>query len=262
VRRIFFAVAVVWLVSVRAFAGSITLGGEGTIDSQALNATMNSDVSTTTPVLTSNSVSLTWNGIVTWTGTRGTTTQKMERDHFLEFDVNFPTQISGLTCAGDYKWVNGGGSLTDPTSKSFANAEIYQYIDSNNNGHFDPGSETTFSVPFSAGTPLFTVTGNGFGHKTATLMDSTAYVLGPGTHYILVAEILDTSSFTSANSGDPDNVYTAEFPTPSFNGIQVSFNYVAVPEPSGLIWVAGTCLLVRRKRGELRKAMKNKGKSR
>jgi hypothetical protein len=246
-RRIICAMVVMSVVSARVLGGPITLGSVGTVDSEVLNATMNSDVSTTSPLLTSNSVSLTWNGLVTWTGTRGTTTQKMERDYYLEFDVNFPTQISSLTCNGNYKWVNGGGSLTDPTSKSFANAEIYQYIDSNNNGHYDPGTDTTYFLPFSAGTPMFTVTGNGYGIKTATYADSTNYVLGPGTHYILVAEILDTSTFSSANISDPDNVYTAEFPSPNFNGIQVSFNYISVPEPCGLTLAAAAPFLLRRR---------------
>jgi len=230
-------------------AGSITLAGQGTV-SLLQNATMQSDSSTTSQALTSSSVSLTWNGIVSWIGTRGTTKQTINYDYYLEFDVNWPTQISNLTISGDYKWVNGGGNFIDPASKNAALVEIYQYVDANNNGHYDNG-ETIYPVPVNGGTAFLTVTGNGYGLKTSSYTDPTPYVLGPNTHYILLAEIYDTSTFSVTNNGDPDNIYTAEFPSPSFGGITASFNYLAVPEPGclALIAIAGTSTLMRRRGG-------------
>ena len=245
-RTFFYVLAVVWLVAPWAAGQAITLGIEGSGDANLQNVTLNSDVSTTSPILNSTAVGLIWNGVVTWTGTRGTTTQSMERFHYLEFNVSVPTQISNVTCVSDYQWNNGGGSLTTPTSKSFGRAEVVQYTDANNNGHYD-STDPSFVVT-SATPSTLTVTGTGSGTAGSALTDITPIVLGPGTHYILMAELLDTSTFSSPNISDPDNVYTANFSTPNTTEIAVAFNYVALPEPTGAVWMAAGCFVMRRGR--------------
>ena len=245
-QRVWSVLAVVCLVSPWAAGQAISLGVEGLGDANLQNVTFNSDISTTTPGLSSSVVELFWNGVVTWTGTHGTSTQSMERYHYLEFNVSVPTQISNVTCVSDYLWNNGGGSLTTPTSKSFGRAEVVQYTDANNNGHYDP-TDPSFVVT-SATPSILTVTGTGSGTAGSALTDITPIVLGPGTHYILMAELLDTSTFSSPNTSDPDNVYTASFSTPNTTEIAVAFNYVALPEPVSVVWVAAGCLAMHRGR--------------
>ena len=225
-------------------AQSITLGSQGTLPDSLQNATLNNDVSTTTPILNSTAVGLIWNGVVSWSATPSTGTQSEQRTHFLEFNVNSPTQISNVTCVAVYQWVNGGGTGSNPVSNSFGQAQVLQYTDSNNNGHFDPSEPTTTIATVNV--PTLTVTGTGSASQAVGRTDVSSYTLAANTHYILAAELLDTSTFTSPNTSGPTTSYTADLSSPNFDGIQVAFNYTAIPEPAGLVWIATGCLALLR----------------
>ncbi len=225
-------------------AQSVTLGSQGTLPDSQQNVTLNNDVSTTTPILNSTAVGLIWNGVVTWSATPSTSAQAVQRTHFLEFNVNSPTQISNVTCVAVYQWVNGGGTGSNPVSNSFGQAQVLQYTDSNNNGHFDPSEPTTVIAAVSS--PILNVIGTGSANQAAARTDVTPYTLAPNTHYVLAAELLDTSTFSFPNTSGPNTGYTADLSSPNFDGVQVAFNYTAIPEPAGLVWLATGCTAVLR----------------
>lgn len=161
---------------------------------------------------------------------------------------NTPVRFNSLEATFDGKFVYGGGSVIDNFDASLYGALLlYQFDDANNNNVFDFG-ETTHLALSTGAIELAHLTGNGLQVYNQTIATAPNYILGANSHYMVLAQTF-TEGFGSVNVSSPSVVLSNEYNKPTWDGVTVTINHEAVPEPATLaLALPALALLKRRKK--------------
>ena len=161
---------------------------------------------------------------------------------YLPFTVgDVPVQMSNFEVTVNAKWVNGGGDAMVPATEAQAGVILFEQLGAS------PalGSDIIVAAANASQQPDFSVTldGNGlaiYGPETTLGTPSTYVLAADRTYYLYVASVthIDTTGFLPGNT--PSITVTNEFGGTfgdSFSGMNGSFDWVEVPEPS--TWALG-----------------------
>ncbi|MBI3837541.1 MAG: hypothetical protein HY288_06370 [Planctomycetia bacterium] len=153
-------------------------------------------------------------------------------ENFLFFSVgNVPVEIRGFQLAANAKWVNGGGNANDPTTEASVEAFLFEALGGAPNVFVDP------QINVVSVDPAANLTGNGFQvYGPNTVFGNLApFVLAARRNYYLEIDGVTDISVAAFRAFTPSITVTNEFGGAfgqSFTGYDVSFFWVAVPEPS------------------------------
>jgi hypothetical protein len=148
-----------------------------------------------------------------------------------------PVQITSLSYTANAKWVNGGGTMTDPVTSWDVVSNIYygpQFVN------------YAMQTPDLTGTQ----TGNGFTIVNGGNSNTQPFVLANGQSYQLYFIASTDINATNLPANAQPSVFTLEAGGISgFNGFSATLNWRTVPEPSTLgLMLPAVLMVIRRRR--------------
>jgi hypothetical protein len=179
-----------------------------------------------------------WN----WQLPRGNFTGYVLHNTYLNFTVGtLPVRIGNLFYTLNGKWVNGGGTTTDPTTSVTPSLKLSEVI---------PGLGLAPIVD-SPG-PARVLNGNSLTIFSDSVATPSGYILAAGRTYLLDFQLLTQVDVTAFASTNPSITITNELGgewSPGYTGVRAGLEWEVVPAPSaaGLLALAGLSAARRRR---------------
>lgn len=144
----------------------------------------------------------------------------------------------------------GGGSGTNPTSRTLFSTRLYAYTDVNQNGNWEedePRSSSIFALGEGSSGTVVRQVGNGTNSSSTFSRLIANYTMATNADYFLETQILTQFNTNAAITQPPVPTLLHKFDTGNAYSAQVS--YVVVPEPMTLaVFGLGSALLIRVRR--------------